>query len=371
MADKEKLWGFIPANTFALITPRGNNDPHVTKEEVTSADIVDVLHAVPGKRLDKTSKNSMEWTFVDGQEERGLIGWILFKTLGIQWIGLYRTRRTNLVKEFVFGRDENQSSYIVAPKDKTSKDVFFSGSQAVIVPRVEMADALGLTIAFITILERTQPVKSVMRVADSNANLSAKARKKVLRNAGTVTAQDFIGGPNSAQHKEKLEIEIRDLSSKDVGIIPEALQELGLTITSADLEDVDYDATTKALLQQKTAARIAGEAKVIEALADRDAKFARIEAETAEVNKVILPQARTAGAARIREAMAYEKNSTVRTFAPGGRGGLGIITGDTENDSTTRPRGGANPGRGLSAAPEPTEPAQTTPSDPTAVVPSK
>src|SRR3989344_5563506 len=100
---------FVPAQMHALVTTKSNKVTDATKG---GGNVVNVIHAIPGKKLDKSAVDHMDWYYKDGKEPRG----ILYYLLGIQIIGFFRYLRLNDVRTFRFGRKDEESTYRVMAK---------------------------------------------------------------------------------------------------------------------------------------------------------------------------------------------------------------------------------------------------------------
>lgn len=327
LGRRGKLFQFMPANAFGLVALDETKDAHV--EIGGGAPVVDVIHAVPGKRLDKTHHDYLEWEFVDEDEDRGLIGYLLYQYLGVQWLGIFRYLRENIIRDFRFGRDKGEHEYHVMPKDTTTKFVHFSGSLAVEVKDVETGSIYGINIGLLLIIEREKPAKSVLKVADSNAVLTALTEQAVIRVVGGIPAEEIVrgaspsggvGGARSEEIKNKIVEEVKKIDDL-------AVSDVGLRVIDVQLRDISYDAETERYLELQENTRREADALRTQSEGERDAELNRIAARAREVQDVILPAAQNERTVRIREAMAYENNKTVRTYAPGQRG-LGLIVQD-------------------------------------------
>src|SRR3990167_9270469 len=95
-------WVFTPANTFCLVV----SDEDESGDGMTGVgNLVNVLHAVPGKRLNKNALDTMEWQFEDGEDPEH--DRFSFRKLGVQSMGnIFYTTRFNVDKRMRFAREK-------------------------------------------------------------------------------------------------------------------------------------------------------------------------------------------------------------------------------------------------------------------------
>lgn len=319
LARKPFYWTFTPANTFTII---------VTEEDGSGdgmsggGNIVDVLHAVPGKRLVKISPDSMNWAFIDDEDsDHGF----LFRTLGVQSMGsIFRTTRVNLEQRTRYTREQgipsdkrpearatSKEELHNVTKGKKSRSVFYTGELTIVVKEADTADRLGVNFEIDLIFARRFPVRSVLRIADTPAFLDSLTQRVVNSETSTRNAEDFIGGPDTKTNRNNLITSIKN----DIKV--EVLIELGLEITSVSLRDVSMTDDQRKFLELKMQTEKKAEALVIEATGKRDAQIAINTGDADRITRVIIPAARDERTVRVREAEAYERNPVVTTYAPG------------------------------------------------------
>ncbi len=321
-----QVWGFFPANTFVLITTKANEN---TEADAVSGGVSDILHNVPGHRLNKDSENPMEWEFVLGEEDRGF----LYHTLGVEYLGgppFTRFLRLNKIHQIRYahkddgkkddGTEDGGTEYVPTWKNYTTKFPHFSGNLTVLVEKAETAGIFGLYINFNLNYERVQPLKSILRVPDMYAVLTQMVRGAVIAVTGAHQPESFIKGTkgiDGIEDKSAKEFQ-EELVAAVEAISDLAKKELGIRITKATLESIDPDPKIVATLELEEKTKRENAALVAVAKANADAKILDNEADAHRVQNVTLPQANAPGAAAIRFAEAYEANKTVTVFAPGG-----------------------------------------------------
>lgn len=319
LAKREKLWFFVPGNTYALLVRKGNETVDPTEG---GGAIVGVAHDIPGHRQEiPADGNLFEAGFLLGEENRGL----LHRLYGVHWKGPFKALRLNKLRSFRYGRKDKEETYHIFPEDQKTKYVFFSSNQAVKVDNAETQGAFGLDIIYNVNFERTLPVKAVVRVADANAVLSQKAEAKTIALTGSKPPEYYLYGPETQKE---------ELSRAVIGIKDEALREIGITITDASLFRIDPDEAERKLrelLQLEEKTRLEQAAKIQVAEADKrvliltaegrkEARILEVDAEEQHVTRVLKPTAETPGGPAVRFAEAYENNETLTTLAIGGDG---------------------------------------------------
>ena len=297
LATFNLLWTFVPANTFAFVTGKGNESGSI---ENGGGGIVDIIHNVPGKRLVKTSPDKMKWKFVDGVERRS----ILFLFLDVIWIGPFRTLRTNKIHRFRFGKksDEEVDEDHLMSGDLVTKYVPFSGEQAVSIKKAETKSIFGLDIIFNVIQEKTLPLKSVIRLADSSAFLSSMIKEKVIGITGTESPEYFLKGPEA--NKKKL-VKAAEKVSKA------AFEELGTTMTEVTIAALDPDEKNRELFELDERRKREGQADLTKATFAAKAKKKDNDADADRVERVIKPSAENDRTVKVAQAEAYRYNTTV------------------------------------------------------------
>lgn len=315
LASKGVVWGFFPANTFGLVTTKANEN---TEADAVSGGIVDILHSIPGRYLDKKShRNPMEWEFVEETEDNVESRGLLYHVIGVEYLGglpFTRFLRRNKIHQIRYSRKDGETDYTPTAKDFETKFVHFSGNLTVLVKKAETAGIFALDLNFNLNYERVQPLKSVIRVPDVHAVLTQMVREAVIAITSAHKPEDFIGGDKPGEAKERQKELVEAVQSvRDIAKI-----ELGIWITKATLESISADEETRKILELNEKTKRENEALVAIAEAKAKAQITKNEADAHRVREVILPQANTPGAAAIRLAEAYEGNDTVTVFAPGG-----------------------------------------------------
>jgi len=307
-------WGFFPANTFGIVTTKANKS---TDPDAVSGGVVDILHNIPGRYLDRSNRDKMEWEYKKEEEDRVESRGLLYHVIGVEYLGgvpftrFLRTNKIHQIRPKKNEKDGDGTDYVPKSVDFETKFVYFSGNQTVLVTGAETAAIFGLDLNFNLVYERIQPLKSVLRVADIYAVLTLMVREAVIRITSTRDPEEFTSGDDAKDLQKALVTAVESIN----GI---AKEELGIQITKATLESISVDEKTKGILELKEKTKRENEALVLTAEAKAKAQIAKNEADAHRVREVILPQANTPGAAAIRLAEAYENNDTVTVFAPGG-----------------------------------------------------
>ncbi len=291
---------FVPAQMHALVTTKSSKVTDATKG---GGNVVNVVHAIPGKRLDKSSVDPMNWRYRNGKESRGL----LYYLLGIQFIWPFRYLRLSDVRTFRFGRKDEESKYSIMAKSQQTRYVFFSGQHDVQVESAETVGILKINLLFNLIYEETYPVRVRLRTADPYAVLTMMVTRLVISKVGGTDPKQLIA-------EERLQQELADAIQ---AIAPVVEEQLGINIKKVTLADVAFDSETQRLLELEKKTEIENRAKVAIAEAERDAQVARNTGDADRVTRVIIPAARDERTVAVRVAEAYENNETVTTFAPG------------------------------------------------------
>ena len=291
---------FVPAQTHALVTTKSNRVTDVTKG---GGNVVDVIHAIPGKRLDRSPADSMNWKYKDGKEPRG----ILYYLLGIQFIGPFRYLRLNDVRTFRFGRKDEEVGYHIMAKNQQTRYVFFSGQHDIQMEGVETTGILKINLLFNLIYEEIYPVRVRLQTADPYAVLTMMVTRLVISKVGGTNPRELISQ----------ELKQQQLADDIQAIAPVVEEQLGIKVKKVTLADVAFDTDTQKLLELETRTEIESVAKVRVAIADRDAQMRRNEGDADRVERVIKPAAQDERTVAVRVAEAYENNKVVTTYAPG------------------------------------------------------
>jgi hypothetical protein len=299
MGGQGILFAIPEANKFALVVPKGGSP------NSDGGGVVDVIHAIPGYVLMKPSSDAMSWYFKKGEEERDL----LFKLLGVVWLGPYQTLRTNTVRSFRFGRKDEESEYRVMPKDEKEKWVHFSAQHDMQMKDVETKDVLGVNININLLYNNVFPVRSILIVADSNAVLNIMTEEEVINTVGNTTLKKIVSGTRNAK---------QEIADNIMGIKREIRKKIGKWITSIDIFEISMNDETRDLMELEETTEKKNAAEI--AVAEKDKKVAILRNDHLKDHndRVILPLAAAgADAVRIRHAEALEKLTNLTTYAPG------------------------------------------------------
>ncbi|MDO8471262.1 MAG: hypothetical protein Q7S49_01495 [bacterium] len=311
LAQRNILWVIMPANCYGLVTTMKNESGDLTQG---GGGVVNIIHNVPGKKLVKTHHDLMKWHFEDGKERRG----ILFILLGIEWIGLFRTLRTNKIRRFRYGKrpktpeesrkaDEPFGDYFLMDDDLVTEYVPFSGEQAISVTDAESQDVFELNFLLNTIEEAVRPLMAI-RVADANAILAGMIKEKINAVTGTKPPQYFIkASPEST----------REIIEAALVATAEAEQEVGKKIAKINLISTDMDEKDRELFELEARTKLQNEAAIAVATKNRDVQILTNTGDADRVERVIKPAAENERTVAVRVAEAYENNKVVTTFAPG------------------------------------------------------
>ncbi|MBI2673720.1 MAG: hypothetical protein HYX23_00345 [Candidatus Zambryskibacteria bacterium] len=291
---------FVPAQMHALVTTKSNKETDVTKG---GGNIVDAIHAVPGRILDKSPMDPMNWYYKLGRESRG----ILYYLLGIQFIGIFRYLRLNDVRTFRFGRKDEESAYRLQAKSDQTRYVFFSGQHDIQIEGVETTGILKINLLFNLIYEEIFPVRVRLRTADPYAVLTMMVTRLVISKVGGTDPKLLIA-------EETRQRELAD-AIQEIDLIVE--EQLGIRIIKVTLADVAFDAETQKFLELETRTRLQNEAAVAVATKDRTVQILANDAAADRVERVIRPTAENDRTVAVRVAEAYENNKVVTTYAPG------------------------------------------------------
>jgi len=319
LARRRILWVFVPTNTFALVTTEQNPDVDLTKG---GGRLASVVHSIPGKKLNMSNSDPMEWFFEDGNESHGLLNHLL----GVQWIGPFRYLQENIIKSFRYTRDAQQTELSVRPKESKTRFVFYTSEQAVEVKSAETKDIFEIKVVFNIILANMFPVRAVLKVADSNAVLSQLVEAETLIIAGAHDIKDFLSG--NATLKNDLVVAVKNTRSV-------AQRQVGTDILEVNLLGLDPTDKTRTVLELKSVTELENAAliaraeaekrrRIIEAQGRKEAQILITDGDADRVQRVTLEIGRNPGAITVNGQEAYRYNGTVTTFAPGGKE-LGLV----------------------------------------------
>lgn len=304
------LWSIVPANTVAFVSYTSDDSGSMTEG---GGPVVDIIHAVPGKRLNKESHDLQEWFFEEvggGNEE---IHSLLYHILGVTWIGFFRTLRWNTIKGFRYTRKEGAEEYHVVTKGDTMRFVPFSGEQAIEVKGAETKSVFGIDLVFNTIHERKFPLKAVLRVADSNAVLTTMIHERVIMVTSMHEPEEILS--DDSKYKRSI-IKAAEEAEK------EALKEIGTHMTRVTLLSVAVSDEDRKLFELNERNQREGEAAVTKAKQEAEATVAKAEgakkarilandAEADHIDRVIKPSAENDRTVAVVQAEAYRYNEHV------------------------------------------------------------
>ncbi len=326
-------WTFNIANTYAIIVSEKND----VDNNVRGGKIVNVLHAIPGKRLVKPDPNNeMGWYFEDGEDP--VHQNYLYQKHGIQDMGsIFYKLRTNVDKRerAVRDPDKPEEAITTITKKRETDHVFHTGEMQVSVKGADTADRIPLNFKLNFVFERKYPVLSVLRLADAPAFLTTQVEEIINRETSGRPIDDYYGGPNAKENRKAL-TDLIDAHLTPGGTDEEKKfsdlieRELGLIITTVAIRDVDVEEQYKAALTaageakkqmeaEKERVRQENENTLSRAEADKTARLRRNDADADRVERVIKPIAGDDRLVAVRFAEALENNDhlTSITYAPG------------------------------------------------------
>jgi regulator of protease activity HflC (stomatin/prohibitin superfamily) len=298
LAKEENLFAFVPPNTMAFVVS-GNESPDTN--EISGGGLVDVIHEVPGKILDKSDPDKSKWQFKDGKEDRGL----LHSILGVHWIGFGRSLRMNHVHDVYMERGLNK----VTLRTRLTKFVYFSREQIIEEKGAKTIGAFRLNILFNILYSMIYPVKSVFGMADPNAVLTSMIRERVNGITGTQEPEYFLHG--NIDNKRSIVDSVDEIKSY-------ILEHVGIQINTVNLISIDLDEDSRKLFeliettrrQNIAAISIAERTKqerVIIAEGEKAAGMLANDVAEDHVKRVLQPLGEVKDGALIRLAEAVEK----------------------------------------------------------------
>ncbi len=332
----------VAANTHALVVKKSNTairdkDGNIIGVNNDGGDVTDVIHAIPGKKLNKSNPDPMEWHYIRGREPRGFF----FTLFGVIFIWFFRYLRISEVRQFRWGRKKGEQSYDMMSKTYIGRFPYFSGQHDILQEHIETKRIIKFNLRLNLTLEENYPVKVRLRFADPYAVLTMMVNDHVINEIGAIDPKKFIGDvdelmPDEGDQKlakENLKKGLIDSFDRIRGAVE---KETGIYIREVALPDFDFDEETRKLLEAKTKAELEGEAGIVKARLGaeqavaaakgaRDAQILRNEGDADRVKNVILKIAEAGeNAVRVREAEAYENNGVVTTYAPDKTAMIGV-----------------------------------------------
>lgn len=308
-----------PANSTAVVLNKANTEDESGQVQNDGGDIVGLIHTAPGKRLNRSSHDPMDWKLEKGRERRGILFFI-----GIQFIWFFRYLRLSDIRTFRWGRKDDQTVYGMMAKNLHTRFPHFSGQHDMQIEHVETSKALRVDLRLNLLYEETYPVRVRYRTADPYAVMTEMVRRIVISILGGTDPKKLINDKNL---QKKLADRIMAISANDVE------ERLGITITKVTLADIDFDEATRLLIEKEARAEIDAEAALItakneaaQAIARADGEMqARMKINSADADRlkrVTIPAAETPDRTAVfiadRRAAAYERNAHVTTYVEGG-----------------------------------------------------
>ena len=295
---------FVPAQMHALVTTKSNKITDVTKG---GGNVVDVVHSIPGKILNDSDPDHMNWFYEDGKEPRG----VLYHLFGIEIIGFFRYLRLNDVRTFRWGRMDNENEYHMQAKNLQTRYVFFSGQHDMDFKGVESGAMLKLDLRFNIVYEEKYPVRVRLRTADPYAVLTMMVNRLVISLVGSTE------DPKMLVSDKQLQAAMAKSIQDEVSV--EVLKQLGIEIKFVNLTEIDFDANTKRLLELEATTNLENKARVSVAQNAKEVQILANDADADRIERVIKPAAENDRTVRVREAEAYERNKVVTVYAPGAK----------------------------------------------------
>jgi len=325
LASFQFLFVIPKANMFALVTTFKNEDTSLDKGNGAGT-VVDVVHGIPGKRLNKSHHDPKKWCFESGVEKRGLF----YSFFGVVWIGPFRYLLKSQMRTFRFGRKKDETEYNDTPQDLTSQFLFYSGEQLVTVINADTAGSFDLDFRINTIWAVKYPVKVVLEVADSIAFLSTVVEDEVNLFSGSHQPEEFLGDRYSENGSTQASSEAvkKELVERVKKLCDQTEDEVGLSITAARLVSVDPDKDQISIFLLQGRTRRENDAKLAIAENALAIKRKHNDGEADFIERVLRPQSELPNTVGLALAKAYENNKTVTVFAPGG-GLLNVVGNET------------------------------------------
>jgi regulator of protease activity HflC (stomatin/prohibitin superfamily) len=337
LASNKVIWCFVPSNTTCYVVSKSNGmekaGEGAKSTPARGGDVLKMLHAVPGKKVDMSSSNYTEWHLVPGFQIRGLM-YYLYK---VEYIGFWNSFRMNKVRESRKVLDTEASKngnavYHTVAKEYDTEFVYYTREHSVEVLSAETKAGFPIDAVFTIIYEEDYPLKARLEVADSNAILSTITNQQFGILSGAHETDFYLYG--DSKNKEDLLVDMKNRITKL------ACDALGINIKQVILDSMEVEEATRTLLELQRTTELKGKARVAEAgfnaeviKTNATAEKKRIileaeglnkasllanEAEEDRVKKVIIPIAQQAGGAAVVFAEAYKENKTVTTSVIGG-----------------------------------------------------
>lgn len=380
---KPFLWVFVPERTTAYLQRKSNEMKEKGKGSkatpATGSGIFDMIHAVPGKVLDKNSGLDLNgWEIRDAEkgkdgkvieEETNRRG-LFYHLYGVHWLGFFTELRLVKIREVRLSIDEDelrtyreaqqkwvangkkgdeprQPKYEEHVKDYNTYFPYFSREHDIAIRGAETAGAFSLDIFTKAVYEETYPIKARTVVADPNATLSTIVEQSINGEVGGHEPEYYLFEETLSKEDDDTSLKQRkDLLIETVqgDVRKQALDLIGITLKAFIVYAINMDDKMRELLelQERTEreeqAKIltarrevqvaiqAARKKAVDAAGEKRAQIQLNDAAADHVARVIAPMAESELRVRVREAEAYENNQTVTTSVRGGS--TGILVGN-------------------------------------------
>lgn len=266
---------FNDANTFSVGVTEQFTD---SEGEERKGNVIKAFHAVPGHFLDKSSYNEMEWMFREGVEpEHESYTYEKFGVQSMESVFVKLLKVTDRRFRFTQEKDAKGNTIPGEPKtvfkEKKTRHIDFSGEMTVVVTGADTKDKLALNFEIDFAFNRIYPVRSVLRLANAESFMTSIVREMVNLQTVSRDAEAYYGGEGVLKNRQELAELLTTQDFKD-----KLMKEVGIFITTVIIRDVDMSQKHKDLLEAKTNAAKAGQAR-IEA-ANQEQEERRIKAET-------------------------------------------------------------------------------------------
>ena len=339
LRDSPTVAAIVPANTTGLVVKKANTVSFDKNGKVSGVNndgggVVNLIHAVPGHRVNRRDHDQMNWFMEKGREWRpGFYFW----AFDIQFIGPLRYIRINDVRTFRWGRKDDEDKYHMMAKSQPLRYAFFSGQHDIQQDHVETKAIVKFNLRLNITLEEKYPVRVRLKNPDSYAVLTMIVNDHIINQIGDADPQQFIGDdeitiPDKKEREKAKESLKKELIASFADIRELIETETGIAIKNVALPDFDFDEETRKLLERKTKAILDAEANLIEANNEAEQEIARARGrkeaqllinagDANRVENVLIPASTTPERVSVfntdRGAAALEKNQTLTTLVMG------------------------------------------------------
>jgi hypothetical protein len=322
LAHEEKYFVIIPENCFAFVVTKTNKTGDIRQG---GGGIVKIVHNVSGKKVVYAANGDlMETAFVEGKQDRGgWLGELIFWATGAEYIGVLTGLRTNTIRRFRYAKKADKrkegepfTDYEVQEDDLLTEYVPYYNDHAIPVTDAETNDIFEMNFLFNVIEENVYPVKSVLKISDSNAYLAGLIKEQVNAITGRLEPEKIL--KMSTEMTGALVAGAKRAIDRALALVGKKIQDVTLVKTDMDEKDrelFELDARTERINRNR--------------LADADTEFQiqkkKNDAAADRVERVIKPAAENERTVSVRWAEAHENNKTITTYAPGA--GVGVVVG--------------------------------------------